>query len=99
MPGRTRLSSSSSCRIASDFLLLSCARWAHEQRPGVLGAGNLADAAERYEGTEDLSADAKRLDEISDADETSMNELMNATRHIAHLCGHPPGLGRTIPTE
>lgn len=70
---------------------------------GVIGnpvfwaAGDLADIAERYEGPEDLSADAELLDEISDADETDTNELANATQNIAALCGHPLGLGTTTP--
>ncbi|MER5948617.1 molybdenum ABC transporter substrate-binding protein [Streptomyces sp. NPDC001904] len=71
---------------------------------GVIGnpvfwaAGTLADKADRYEGPEDLSADAGQLDDISDSDETDMNELTNATSQTAALCGHPLGLGRTVPT-
>ncbi|WP_159771392.1 molybdenum ABC transporter substrate-binding protein [Streptomyces sp. HM190] len=71
---------------------------------GVIGdpvfwaAGELSDVAERYEGPEDLSADAERLDDISDADETDTNELSNSTQSIAALCGHPLGLGQTFPS-
>jgi hypothetical protein len=70
---------------------------------GVIGnpvfwaAGDLADLAERYEGPEDLSADAERLDEISDADETDTTELSNATQSVAALCGHPLAIGETVP--
>ncbi|MBV2354753.1 molybdenum ABC transporter substrate-binding protein [Streptomyces sp. J2-1] len=67
--------------------------------PVFWAAGTLADKADRYEGPEDLSADARQLDDISDSDETDMNELMNATRQTATLCGHPLGIGRTTPTD
>lgn len=63
--------------------------------PVFSAAGDLADVADRYEGPEDLSADAGRLDSISDADETSTEELSEATESIAELCGHPLGIGTT----
>lgn len=66
--------------------------------PVFWAAGELADVADRYEGPEDLSADAERLDTISDSDETSVPELSQATGSIATLCGHPLGLGSTLPS-
>ncbi|MEU6809728.1 molybdenum ABC transporter substrate-binding protein [Streptomyces sp. NPDC046831] len=65
--------------------------------PVFWAAGSLADVAGRYPGPEDLSADAERLDDISDSDETSLAQLSDATESIAALCGHPLGLGRTTP--
>lgn len=71
------------------------------QGNGIIGnplfhsAESLADTADRYEGG-GLSADAKRLHEISDSDATSVAELMNATRNIADLCGHPLGIGSNL---
>jgi hypothetical protein len=68
------------------------------QGNGIIGnplfhaAEALADTADRYESG-GLSADAKRLHEISDSDATSVAELMNATTNIADLCGHPLGIG------
>ena len=52
-------------------------------------AEDLAGIAGRYDGEPDLSGDADRLQEIADSDSTSGLELMNATTHIAELCGHP----------
>ncbi|MFG1666291.1 molybdenum ABC transporter substrate-binding protein [Streptomyces sp. Y7] len=63
--------------------------------PVFWAAGELADVADRYEGPEDLSADAERLEAISDADETSLLELSEATGSVATLCGHPLGMGST----
>ncbi|MFD0434570.1 molybdenum ABC transporter substrate-binding protein [Streptomyces chartreusis] len=65
--------------------------------PVFWAAGELADVADRYEGPEDLSSDAERLDSISDADETSLLELSEATESVAALCGHPLGMGSTRP--
>ncbi|HZN73126.1 MAG TPA: hypothetical protein VFC00_15770 [Micromonosporaceae bacterium] len=62
--------------------------------PIFRAAESLADTADRYEGG-GLSADAKRLHEISDSDATSVAELMGATTSIADLCGHPLGIGST----
>lgn len=59
-------------------------------------AGDLADAAGRYDGSPSLSGDADALDHIADASLTSGGELMAATPHIAELCGHPLGFGSTI---
>jgi hypothetical protein len=67
---------------------------------GVIGnplfhkAGALADVAERYPGSPGLADDAKRLHRIANADSTSIEQLLNATTHIADLCGHPLGLNR-----
>ena len=64
---------------------------------GIIGnplfrkASTLADVAERYEGTESLSGDAEELSKIAESDSTNAAQLMNATRHIASLCGHPLG--------
>lgn len=55
-------------------------------------AGNLADTAKRYSGSEDLSNDASRLSGIADSSSTNNLELANATTHIAGLCGYPPGM-------
>lgn len=65
--------------------------------PVFSAAGDLADVADRYEGPEDLSADAKQLESISDSDSTNGLELSNATTNIASLCGHPLGIGTTLP--
>ncbi|MEU9396355.1 molybdenum ABC transporter substrate-binding protein [Streptomyces sp. NPDC048324] len=65
--------------------------------PVFSAAGDLADVADRYEGPEDLSADAKQLQSISDSDSTNGLELSNATTNIATLCGHPLGLGTSFP--
>ncbi|MFE0385139.1 molybdenum ABC transporter substrate-binding protein [Streptomyces bungoensis] len=67
--------------------------------PVFWAAGDLGDVAGRYEGPEDLSADADRLDKISDSDRTSLLELSNATQSIAALCGHPLGLGGAFPGQ
>ena len=56
-------------------------------------AEDLADVADRYEGTPALDSDAKKLNRIADSDSTSGSELMNAATTIANLCGHPLGLG------
>jgi len=61
--------------------------------PVFSAAGDLADVAGRYEGPEDLSADAERLESIADSDSTSELELSEATRNVAALCGHQLGSG------
>jgi hypothetical protein len=50
-------------------------------------ADELSDVAKRYKGA-DLSGDAAALHRIAGDDSTSGVELMNATTHIAQLCGH-----------
>ena len=55
-------------------------------------AEDLADLAERYEGTPSLARDAKALKDIADSERTSGAELMDATQAIAELCGHPLGI-------
>lgn len=62
--------------------------------PVFTEAGDLAGTAGRYPGTS-LSSDAVSLKQIADSDSTSVDELENATTHIAELCGHPLGLGTT----
>jgi hypothetical protein len=68
------------------------------QGNGIIGnplfrhADELSDVADRYHGPDDLSADAKALHGIAKSDDTSGEELMNATRHIADMCGHPLGM-------
>ncbi|HEX4220925.1 MAG TPA: hypothetical protein VHZ97_01040, partial [Pseudonocardiaceae bacterium] len=57
-------------------------------------AGDLADTASRYPGP-DLSTDANALSQIANTNSTSGLELINATTHIAQLCGHPLGIGTT----
>ncbi|WP_156724775.1 molybdenum ABC transporter substrate-binding protein [Streptomyces apocyni] len=52
-------------------------------------AGTLADLADRYEGPEDLSADAEKLDGISDSHTTTSLALRKASTRIADLCGAP----------
>lgn len=65
------------------------------QGNGIIGnplfhkVGNLADVAGRYHDGPDLTADAKALHRIAGSDSTSGTELMQATTHIAALCGHP----------
>jgi hypothetical protein len=60
-------------------------------------AGDMADAAERYEASPAVQAEAKRIRKIADSDSTSGAELMNATRTVANECGHPLGLGTSFP--
>jgi hypothetical protein len=52
-------------------------------------ADDLADIADRYEGSPSLTGDAAALKEIADSEATSGAELMAATESIATLCGHP----------
>jgi hypothetical protein len=56
-------------------------------------AGDLADAAGRYEASGAVKAEAKRIQKIADSDETSGVQLLNATRAVADVCGHPLGIG------
>jgi hypothetical protein len=58
-------------------------------------AGALADTAGRYPGSPNLSADATTLKQIANSDSTTGLALMDATTHIAQLCGHPLGEGIT----
>jgi hypothetical protein len=64
---------------------------------GIIGnplfhkAGDLADVADRYNGTPTLASDAAEPHKIAKSKATSDMELANATRHIAQLCGHPLG--------
>lgn len=61
-------------------------------------AGNLADAADRYPGSPDLSGDASALDDIAASNSTTGHALVDATSNIAALCGHPLGVSpTTIP--
>jgi hypothetical protein len=56
-------------------------------------AGDLADVADRYPGTE-LYGEPEALQQIADSDETDANELRNATINISTACGRPPlGIG------
>lgn len=56
-------------------------------------AGDLADAAGRYEASAAVKAEAKRIEKIADSDETSGVQLLNATQAVADVCGHPLGIG------
>ena len=56
-------------------------------------AGDMADAADRYEASPAVKAEAKRIREIADSDSTSVGQMMNATRSVADECGHPLGIG------
>jgi hypothetical protein len=58
-------------------------------------AGTLGDQASRFSGQPDLSQDAGRLKDISKLTSTDTPALLDATQHIAQLCGHPLG-GRPI---
>ena len=51
-------------------------------------AGQLADLAGRYEG--ELYGDAAALRAIADSDATDLDELRNASMHIAAECGSAP---------
>jgi hypothetical protein len=53
-------------------------------------AGDLGDAASRFEANAEVQADGQRLQEIADADSTSGAELEQATRAVAAACGAPP---------
>ena len=53
---------------------------------------DMADLADRYEGTPDLSRNADDLHKVADADSLTGEDLRNGTSDIADLCGHPFGL-------
>jgi hypothetical protein len=53
---------------------------------------DLGDIAARYPDAT-VSRDGAALHKIADSDSTSGGELMDATAHIANVCGHPLGLG------
>jgi hypothetical protein len=63
------------------------------QGNGIIGnplfhkAEELSGIVKRYDGA-DLAEDAAALRKIADSDSTNSAELMNATTHIAALCGH-----------
>jgi len=69
------------------------------QGNGVFGnplftkAGDLADVAGRFPGSPNLASDSSALHAIADSDSTSELALMNATQHIAALCGQGLGIG------
>lgn len=57
-------------------------------------AEDLGGMAERYDGPENVSADAAALAAVGEDSSTDSNELRNATIQISALCGRPPvGLG------
>lgn len=60
-------------------------------------AGTLSSVAGRYEGGDQLKTDAEALDAISDSKSTTVLALMNATQHIAQLCGQQLGRGVSTP--
>ena len=60
-------------------------------------AGDLADAAGRYEASPAVKAEAKRIRKIADSDSTRGEELLNATQSVADVCGHPLGIGDGFP--
>lgn len=60
-------------------------------------AGDMADAAEHYQASAAVQAEAKRLRKIADGDSTSGTELLNATQAVADVCGHPLGIGGLQP--
>jgi len=56
-------------------------------------AGDLADAAGRYEASPVVKTEAERIHKIADGDSTSGEELLNAIQAVADVCGHPLGIG------
>jgi hypothetical protein len=56
-------------------------------------AGDLADAAARYEASAAVQAESKRIRKIADSDSTSGGQLLNGTQAVAGVCGHPLGIG------
>lgn len=60
-------------------------------------AGDLADAAERYEASSEVKSEARRIRRIADSDSTSVEQMMNATQAVAGVCGHPLGVGTGLP--
>jgi hypothetical protein len=60
-------------------------------------AGTLSSVAGRYEGGDQLKSDAEALDAIADSKSTTVLALMNATQHIARLCGEQLGRGSSLP--
>jgi hypothetical protein len=60
-------------------------------------AGEMADAAERYQASAAVKAEAKRLRKIADSDSTSGGQLLDATQAVADECGHPLGIGAGLP--
>jgi hypothetical protein len=60
--------------------------------PLFRAADDLGDVAARYPDAT-VSRDGAALHKIADSDSTSGGELMDATGHIANVCGHPLGLG------
>jgi hypothetical protein len=59
----------------------------------VFRARDVAEAAEHYEAAPAVQAEAKRIRKIADSDSTTGTELLNATRAVADVCGHPLGFG------
>lgn len=51
--------------------------------------GDLASTAGRYQGAENLSQTADRLERIADSESTTVLDLENATVSLASLCGGP----------
>jgi hypothetical protein len=60
-------------------------------------AGDMADAAERYEASRAVQAEAARIRRIADSDSTTGTQLLNATQSVADVCGHPLGHGGSSP--
>jgi hypothetical protein len=64
---------------------------------GIIGnplfhkAEDLANVAGRYDGSPSLATDASALHKIAKSDSTNSAQLMNATTHVASLCGHRLG--------
>ncbi|MEU1126691.1 molybdenum ABC transporter substrate-binding protein [Streptomyces sp. NPDC005899] len=69
------------------------------QGNGVMGnplfrkTEEMADLADRYEGTPDLSKDAEGLHKVADADSMTGADLAENTTRIAELCDRPVGFG------
>ncbi|MDQ0795055.1 molybdenum ABC transporter substrate-binding protein [Streptomyces sp. B1I3] len=69
------------------------------QGNGVIGnplfrkAEEMADLADRYDGTPDLSEDADGLHKVADSDSMSGQDLAENTTRIAGLCDRPMGFG------
>ena len=55
--------------------------------PLFKAAGNLGAVAARFPDTS-VTADGAQLNAVAKSDSTSIGELMNATQHIARVCGH-----------
>ena len=69
------------------------------QGNGVIGnplfrqTKELGSVAKRYEDDAGVQSDGKALIKIGKSDSLSGADLMDASRHIGDVCGHPLGIG------